>query len=195
MQEKGVLTDDDIIRRIRSGESSAFGELVDRYKDKAMSLAVRLLKHEEDAEDALQEAFVKAYTSLGTFRNDSAFATWFYRIVYTTCLNTLKRKGRGQPLAEFQEDNMSGGLDSVGRESLDSEMVDRVISEALAVMHPIYASIMDLFYVQECSYDEIVSITRLPLGTVKTRLNRGRHVLRVALLQKIPDLESWLINE
>src|SRR5690349_3360231 len=104
MQHLRNADDETVVRYARNGDAAAFGELVDRYKDKALSLAIRLLKHSEDAEDALQDAFVKAFRSLSTFRNESSFSTWFYRIVYTTCLNVLKKKSREQPLTEFEDD-------------------------------------------------------------------------------------------
>lgn len=195
MQDNRNLVDEEVVRRVRNGESSAFGDLVDRYKDKALSLALRLLKNREDAEDALQESFVKAYTALSTFRQDASFSTWFYRIVYTTCLNVLKKQSRTQPLTQLDDDNLAGDLGNFDPTALDAEVVERTINQELSAMPPLYAAIMDLFYVQERSYDAIVMITGLPLGTVKTRLNRGRHTLQKALLQKIPDLESWLNNE
>lgn len=195
MQVHRNASDEEVVRCVRSGEASAFGYLVDRYKNKALSLAVRLLKNEHDAEDALQESFIKAYTALASFRHDASFATWFYRIVYTTCLNVLKKQRRRQSLIELEDEHMVGSLADYDTSVLNVEAVERTISEELASMPSLYAAVMDLFYVQERSYDDIVVITGLPLGTVKTRLNRGRHALRRALLKKIPDLESWLNNK
>ncbi len=195
MQDHRNASDEEVVRRVRSGDAPAFGELVDRYKDKALSLSIRLLKNQQDAEDALQESFVKAYTALATFRHDASFSTWFYRIVYTTCLNVLKKQSRTQPLTQLDDDDLAGDLGNFDLTALDSVVVERTINQELSAMPPLYSAIMDLFYVQERSYDEIVMITGLPLGTVKTRLNRGRQTLQKALLQKIPDLESWLNNE
>lgn len=195
MLDEKNLIDEEVVRRVKSGEASAFGILVDRYKDKALSLSMRLLKNPLDAEDALQEAFVKSYTALSTFRFDASFSTWFYRIVYTTCLNAIKKQSRTQPLTLYDDDEFAGDLGNFDLTRLDSAVVERTIHQELSAMPPLYSAIMDLFYVQERSYDEIVTITGLPLGTVKTRLNRGRRTLQKALLQKIPDLESWLNNE
>lgn len=184
-------TDEDVVRLVRNGDTSAFGELVDRYKDKALSLSIRLLKHEQDAEDALQDAFIKAYKALSSFRADATFATWFYRIVYTTCLNVLKRRSRAQLHIELDDNYHGDDTAYVNTELLDSALVDAVIREELMAMPSLYAAIMDLFYIQERSYEEIVFITGLPLGTVKTRLNRGRLALQKAVFKKIPELESW----
>lgn len=191
MQDQRTASDEDVVRLVRSGDASAFRFLVDRYKQKALSLAVRLLKDEHAADDALQESFIKAYTALGGFRNDATFATWFYRIVYTTCLNALKKQKRAFVHEGLDEETLVRGFVDVDITSLDDTLVEETIREELAKMSPLYASVMDLFYVQECSYEDIVKITGLPLGTVKTRLNRGRHALRQALLKKIPELESW----
>lgn len=185
-------SDEDVVRLVRNGDASAFRFLVDRYKLKSMSLAVRLLKDEQAAEDALQDSFIKAYTALGGFRNDATFATWFYRIVYTTCLNVLKKQSRAYVHIELDEETLVGGDVHFDITSIDDALVDETIREELTKMSPLYASLMDLLYVQECSYEDIVKITGLPLGTVKTRLNRGRHALRQALLKRIPDLASWM---
>src|SRR5688572_12030638 len=121
MQDYRDADDEAIVRLVRNGNAAAFGELVDRYKDKALSLTVRILKSEHEAEDALQEAFVKAYTSIATFRYESKFATWFYRIVYTTCLNILKKRSRTQPLSEFDDEVMLT-QEAFGEHRIDEHM-------------------------------------------------------------------------
>jgi len=84
--------DSDITELVRSGDSRAFAELVRRYKDRALSLCLRLLKNREDAEEALQDSFVRAYNGLADFRQESKFSTWFYRIVYNNCLTRVERR-------------------------------------------------------------------------------------------------------
>lgn len=198
MQHLRNADDEYVVSCAREGDAAAFGELVDRYKDKALSLAIRLLKNEHDAEDALQDAFVKSYRSLSSFRSDASFSTWFYRIVYTTCLNALKKRSRSQLLTTFDDELFLDTSESSAHQQfdrvLDETVVQQAIADVLSNMPPLYAVVMDLFYVQERSYEEIVSITSMPLGTVKTRLNRGRQALRQELIRKIPELEPWITN-
>lgn len=178
-----------VVARARNGDRAAFSILVDRYAAKALSLSVRLLKNHDDAEDALQDAFVRAYRALPSFRMDAAFSTWFYRIVYTTCLNALDRQRRrpafdALPADEHLADDV-GTFDEVAF----AQRIDAV-REALTTLPPLYGAILDLFYVQQCSHADIAAIMDLPVPTVKTRLHRGRALLREAVHQRINDIRA-----
>ncbi len=88
--------DEQLIERIQQGEIRCFADLVDRHKDRALTVAVRLLRRREDAEEAVQDAFVRAFRGLAEFRGESRFSTWFYRILYNICLTRLRRGQVGQ---------------------------------------------------------------------------------------------------
>jgi len=88
------LSDQEIIDSINRGNQSDYSIIVDRYKNKAFSLLMRMLKNQQDAEETLQDCFIKAYNSLGSFKGESKFSTWFYRIVYNTALTRLSSKKR-----------------------------------------------------------------------------------------------------
>lgn len=183
------MTDAEIIDRVLSGDQQAYALLVAAYQRKALSLAQRLMLNAHEAEDLVQDSFVKAYTSLASFRRGSSFSTWFYRIVYTTCLNALQKQRR-MPIAQpLDEDVAPSWIEPAAFDELDAETVEQVLREEMSLMPPLYAAVMELFYGEECSYEQIVKITGMPLGTVKTRLNRGRMYLRTALLKRCPDLE------
>lgn len=183
------MTDAEIIDRVLSGDQQAYALLVAAYQRKALSLAERLMQNSHEAEDLVQDSFVKAYTSLASFRRGSSFVTWFYRIVYTTCLNALQKQKR-MPLSQsLDEDTAPSWIEPAVFDELSNEVVEQVLREEMALMPPLYAAVMELFYGEECSYEQIAKITGMPLGTVKTRLNRGRMLLRTALLKRCPDLE------
>ncbi|MCX6139865.1 MAG: sigma-70 family RNA polymerase sigma factor [Candidatus Kapabacteria bacterium] len=183
------MTDGEIIDRVLSGDQQAFALLVAAYQQKALSLAERLLQNRYEAEDLVQDAFVKAYTSLASFRGGSSFATWFYRIVYTTCLNALQKQRR-MPREELLDgESALTWIEPKIFDEIDNNVIERVLREEMGLMPPLYAVVMELFYGEECSYEQIVKITGMPIGTVKTRLNRGRLLLRTALLKRCPDLE------
>ena len=91
----------ELITRIRAGDTSGFRILVDRYKDLSFSLACSILKNEQDAEDALQESFIKAFKGLGQFNFKSSFSTWFYKIVVNTCLTNNAKQQNDKQLIDF----------------------------------------------------------------------------------------------
>jgi RNA polymerase sigma-70 factor (ECF subfamily) len=184
------LTEAEIIERILAGETQVFAVLVGQYQRKALSLAERMMQDSEEARDLVQDAFVKAYRSLGSFKGDSTFSTWFYRIVYTTCLNALDKRKRTPVHDVIDEETSPVWVNPRVFVDLERKQIDEVLHEELRNMPSVYSTIMELFYIDDFSYEEIVNITGLPLGTVKTRLNRGRQQLRAALLKRLPDAEN-----
>jgi RNA polymerase sigma-70 factor (ECF subfamily) len=184
------LTESEIIRRVLDGETHVFAVLVSQYQRKALSLAERMMQDSEEARDLVQDAFVKAYRSLGSFKQDSTFSTWFYRIVYTTCLNALDKRKRTPVHDVIDEETSPVWVNPRVYVDLERQQIDDVLHEELRNMPSAYSTVMELFYIDDFSYEEIVNITGLPLGTVKTRLNRGRTQLREALLKRLPDAEK-----
>lgn len=188
-----VRSDLDLIESVKQGDVQSFGQLVDRHKARAMTLAVRMLKTTEEAEEAVQDAFVRAYQSLPAFEGRSSFATWLYRIVFNVCSTALRRK---RPVdvrsLEARADDgfpepadQDAGPDTV----VESEELKEIVSEAIDALPTNYAGIVTLFFLQERSYEEIVDITGLPLGTVKVRLFRARAMLRTEILHRLDPAE------
>jgi RNA polymerase sigma-70 factor (ECF subfamily) len=182
--------DREIIQQVLDGNVKAFGKLVDRHKTKAMTLAVRILKNREDAEEALQDAFVRAYRALSSFKWKSSFSTWFYRIVYNTCSTAAgKRNGNhhlsldivdeGVPQVEIESDELQPDM------KIESEEFSKIVCEEVEKLPVAYGSTFTLFTIQDMSYEEIVQVTGLPLGTVKARLFRARAILREAIIKRM----------
>jgi RNA polymerase sigma factor (sigma-70 family) len=177
-----------ILEKVKGGDHRAFGILVERHKDEAFTLAVRLLGSREEAEETVQDAFLRAYQALGSFRGESRFGTWLYRIVYNLCMTRVaRRRPRTEPL-DTLVDGM--GDDTVRMESidllekLDQESVMRCLRVSLGALPAPHRIAVELFYLQEQSYEEIATIMNVPLGTVKTYLFRGRTRLRALLVQE-----------
>lgn len=183
------MSEDVIIDRILSGDRQAFALLVSAYEHKAMSLAQRIVRDHDQAKDLVQDAFVKAYTNLGRFRRTSSFATWFYRIVYTTCLSALQRTQRQPMMTPIEDDIHGSSVEPTMFDEIDTTVLASIVREEIDNMPPIYAVVMELFYARDCSYEQIARITGMPLGTIKTRLNRGRNILRSTISKRLPDLE------
>ena len=181
--------DHDIIRQVLAGDERRYGVLVDRHKDRAMTLAMRLLANREEAEEVVQDAFVRAFRSLGRFRGDSQFTTWFYRILHNVAISTLKRRGKVQHIP-YEED---AGLDleetaDDARDVLaevEQQQLIEIMEQELGRLAERYRVVLTLFYVQEMKYEEIASVLELPMGTVKTLLFRGRESLRRALAERL----------
>jgi RNA polymerase sigma-70 factor (ECF subfamily) len=189
--------DNEIIERVLRGEKRAYAELVDRHKDRAMALATRMLRNRQDAEEALQDAFVRAFNALPRFERKSSFSTWFYRIVFNVCSTSLSRRGDEITKsidAQDEEDERRLELpsdDELPDVVLESKELRQIVSQEIEAMPFVYGAILTLFLVQDLRYDEIVEVTGMPLGTVKVRLFRARELLRTAVARRIdPDQSS-----
>jgi len=176
-----ALSDDQIVEKIRGGAKHHYRYLVERYKDRGMTLALRILRNREEAEEALQDAFVRAFRGLDAFKGESRFGTWFYRIVYNACLSRLEKKNPAITHVEWDE-NREFEIEEMGNSIpllAEIEMRDLagIVKKIIDSMPEKYAAILTLFYFQELSHDEICQIMNLPLGTVKTHLFRARAML------------------
>lgn len=181
--------DHTIVTRVLAGEKRAYAELVDRHKDKAMTLAMRMLKNREDAEEALQDAFVRAFQALPRFEWKSSFSTWLYRIVYNVCASALARKG--EDLHRSLDDEGEVDFPELPSDLLPPDAAYESTEFSLAVREEVnrlpamYGSVFALFILKEMSYEEIVDVTGLSLSAVKVRLFRARALLREALTQRL----------
>lgn len=187
-QENMPAADEEIVRRVLAGDKRAFGELVDRHKDKAMTLAIRMLKNREEAEEALQDAFVRAYHALPRFEWKASFSTWLYRIVYNVCVTSLGKRSETGHVSLNGEDEQT--LDVPSEEpapdaAYEFREIRTAVSEEIDKLPDIYAGILTLFFVNDQSYEQIVEVTGLPLATVKVRLFRGRLLLRDAVAKRL----------
>jgi RNA polymerase sigma factor (sigma-70 family) len=181
-----------LIKRVKQGDTLAFRSIVEKYKDMSLSLACSILKDEEGAEDALQDAFLKVFKNIDKFRFDSLFSTWLYRIVVNTCLNA-KEKRRDHFLtgilpASANETEPKSGLDTL----LENERKD-YIAKALNQMKPEEALLLRLYYLCDLSIGDIRSVTGLTKSNIKVMLHRGRKNF-LEILGKLTgnDLKSLL---
>lgn len=177
------LSDIDIIDSIKRGNTADFSLLINRYKDRAFSLLKRLLKNEMDAEEALQDSFLKAYNSLNNFRHDAKFSTWFYRIVYNTGLTaiTSKRRKVEQEMTSIDENFDIADLDNEIYES--SENTHNYILKIVDKLPLRNALVVILFYVDGLSLNEISGVLGTSLVNTKVLLHRSRNALRDLLLK------------
>lgn len=177
--------DEDLVRRAVSGDHSAFGILVERHERRVYNLALRMTGHEEDARDATQEAFLTALRKLSSFRGEAAFTTWMHRVTVNTCYDLL-RKRRRAPLLERTEEHEPEPPAAPDHADASDLSID--VHRALLQVPPDYRVVMILHDVQDLPYEDVAAIVGVPVGTVKSRLHRGRVALARAL-QGRPERE------
>jgi RNA polymerase sigma-70 factor (ECF subfamily) len=173
-----------LIARARDGDLTAFNSLVARFQDPVYSLALRMLASPQAAEDATQEAFIRAWRRIDTFRG-GRFQSWLFTIVANLSRDELRRRGRRPQtsLDAARDDPDRASLDPVDDSPLPEAVAEQgdlraLLEGALAQLPDEWREIVVLSDVQDLAYDEISRITGLPLGTVKSRLSRARGRLR-----------------
>lgn len=186
-----IPTETSLARAAAMGDKAAFGQLVDLTKRPVFGLCVRLLQDREEARDAAQEAFARAYAALGTFDTSQPFTPWVLRIARNHCIDIVRRR---LPAARRVE------LDAEGDDGERSELADTealradgaleraqladTLDKAVATLPDRYREVIHLFHVEQLSYKEIASTMNIPIGTVMTWLYRARAQLRQHLTQR-----------
>jgi RNA polymerase sigma-70 factor (ECF subfamily) len=184
------ITDDDLIRLARNGDVEAYGELVERYQEAVIRRARSVLRDPVAAEDAAQEAFVRAYTYLDSFDGRHRLYTWLARIVTNVCLSQLTaHEWQTLPLeSALQVPSESLREDDPELAALTNER-SRELQAAIAGLPAKYRDVIILRYWHDLAYDEIARLTAQSLGAVKTQLRRGRLLLGENLRQNVSQYE------
>lgn len=166
-----------------AGRPDAFGELVLRYQDRLFNAVLRVVDHADDALDVVQEAFLNAYQSLGSFKGDAEFYTWLYRIAFNSAVS-LKRKKRAVVSLESGrngESTTEPADDSEGirpGEALERTEQHATLHAALVRLSPEHRAVLVMKDLDGLKYEEIAEVTGVPIGTVRSRLHRARLELR-----------------
>jgi RNA polymerase sigma-70 factor (ECF subfamily) len=166
--------DEDVVRRVVGGDVAAFGVLVERHERRVYNLALRMTGREDDARDATQDAFLTALRKLSSFRGDAAFTTWLHRVTMNACYDLLRKRGRG-PVLEHDPD--AAPEPPPVRDHADDVDLSVDVARALLEVPEDYRVVMLLHDVHDLPYDEVAAIVGVPVGTVKSRLHRGRVAL------------------
>jgi RNA polymerase sigma-70 factor (ECF subfamily) len=186
------VTDEELVRLARGGDTGAFGKLMERYQNKIYRLGRRMTQTDEDAEDVLQESFIKAFKSLGGFKGRSKFSTWLYRITVNLALMKLRRKkldtvSLDEPVAteegSVQRDVEDDTLDPLER-LIETESLE-TLDLAVADLPPGYRAVFVLRHVEELSTEETARILRISVPAVKSRLHRTRSALKEKLIGRL----------
>ena len=192
--EYDVAGDEELVRYAQAGDSRAFDELVRRYRDKVYRLAYKILRHEDDAAEALQDAFLSAYRGLEKFKVESTFSTWLYRIATNASLMKYrKRRDHHVSLEQSQsadEDAEALQLPDWSRQPLN-ELLDaetrEVMEQGMQRLPEELRTVFVLRDIEEMSNAEVAEILGLTVAAVKSRLHRARIALRDRLNRYFSD--------
>ena len=189
-----TATDEELVRNAQQDDERSFGELVTRYESKVYSLAMKMLRNPEDAEDVLQETFLRAYRGIKSFKGNSTFSTWIYRITANSALMRLRKKQLPQVSIE-DSDERDAPISIVDWapgpvEQLLNQEMQRVMDEAIDARPPEFRQVFILRDVEELSNAEVAEILDLSVAAVKSRLHRARLKVRNRLAQYFSETKA-----
>ncbi|MEE1955574.1 RNA polymerase sigma factor RpoE [Aeromonas veronii] len=178
------LLDEQLVERVQRGDKAAFNLLVKKYQHKVVNLVARYVNNPGDVPDVAQEAFIKAYRALPTFRGESAFYTWLYRIAVNTAKNYLTSQGRRPPSSDVEADEAEsyGGGEALQEVSTPENLaltdeIKRTVFLAIEALPEDLRTAITLRELEGLSYEEIAEIMDCPVGTVRSRIFRAREAI------------------
>ena len=186
--------DECLVQELRAGFDSAYETLLDRYQQPVYNLVYRLLDDPSESADVVQEVFLKVFRNIGTFRGNSSLKTWIYRIAYNEAWNHRRwfTRHKRQEVGLDREDESSLGFSDVipdpGRSAFDmvsDHETHALIEDAMGEINPAFRAAVVLRDIEDLSYEEIAEVLGVSLGTVKSRILRGREALRKGLTSRM----------
>lgn len=182
------------ISKVLKGDTHAFSYLVEKYKDYVFTIAVNIVKKREDAQDIAQEAFVKAYNCLHSFKGNSKFSTWLYTITFRTAISAVRKSKLTfndideHIINNYGDDNLVCQI-----KVLEQEDKKNYVAKALKLLPELDALVLTLYYLHENTTDEIGEITGMTKSNIKVRMHRARKKLADTLQKMLPN-EIGLFN-
>lgn len=178
----GVPGDDECVGRARGGDAGAFQVLVERYRNRVYGLALRIVRSPPDAEEVAQDTFVRAWLALPRFRGAASFSTWIYRIAAHRAFDRVQvlklRRGREAGIEALA--GAAAAPDVAAPRTGRARQLERLVAE----LSPAQRAAVTLYYLQDCSVEQVAETLGMPENTVKTHLNRARAALRAAWLAR-----------
>ncbi len=180
------------IDKVIKGDINAFAYLVDAYKNMVFSLAFKMTKNREEAEEVSQDTFIKAYKNINKFKGDSKFSTWLYRITYHGSLDNIKKNKKNKNTLEINDItfNQIKSVENI-LEGIERKERAKIMNDCLLQLQEKERSLIWMFYYDELSLREIIEITEISEANLKVKLHRARKKL-LAIVEK--NVEPELIN-
>ena len=199
-EKKTEPTDQQLVVRVQKGDKRAFDLLVLKYQYKVHSIVARFIRDSDEVKDVVQEAFIKAYRALPRFRGDSQFYTWLYRIAVNTAKNYLVARSRRPPSSDVDLDDAeyysgSEQLKDTGtpKNQMYRDQLEEVINQAIIELPEDLRTAVTLREYEGLSYEDIASVMNCPVGTIRSRIFRGRESIDVRVLELIEG--AWTNGE
>ncbi len=174
MLDNKELSDKEIIEKVRTSDQELYAVIIDRYQKKLIRYAYNLIKNEDKAVDIVQESFIKAFVNLNNFNIEKKFSSWIYRIVHNQAINLAKKYQKEIRLLENWDFKSDDNTESDFEEKERKEEVEKCLKD----IPLLYSEPLSLYYIDEKSYEEISEILRIPMGTVATRINRAKKIMK-----------------
>ena len=172
------------IDKVLQGNTSSYNYLVNNYKDMVYTIAIKIVRNREDAEEVAQDSFIKAFQKLNSFKGESKFSTWLYTIVYRTAISKIRKNTiETTDIDEFVMENHSVDFSFPQMDLLKAEEQKKYVKHAIDSLPELDALLITLFYLNENTFDEIIEITGLTKTNIKVRLFRARKKLYKELSQ------------
>lgn len=178
------------VQLILSGDSQEFSKLVDNYKNLVFTVALRMLKNTEEAEEVAQDTFIKVFKSIKNFKGDAKFSTWIYRVAYNACLDRLKKIKKSQRMNSFDEisgleiSDLNTVLDDIERDERS-----KLLKKCMELLAPTDCALLTFFYFEEKKLNELSKIFNLTENAVKVKLFRARKRLANVVKERLnPEL-------
>ena len=184
--------DSELITECLQGRTDSFGQLVTRYQERLFGTLVTMLGSVEDARDVAQEAFVQAYQKLDSFRGQSAFYSWLFRIALNSSVDHHRRQRRPTVSIDAAREQTGAEPTDLHPDTSPSFSIERterqkLVQLALSKLSPEYRQVLVLKEMEDMKYEEIAAAVKIPVGTVRSRIHRGRAELKDILEQLIGD--------
>lgn len=183
-KQPAEATDEELVKRVQQGDKRAFDLLVLKYQHKIAAIISRFVKDSAEVHDVSQEAFIKAYRALGSFRGDSAFYTWIYRIAINTAKNYLVSRGRRPPSSDIDIEDAEIFSSADGLRDITSpegeamrDELEQVVNKAIRDLPEDLRTAVTLREMEGMSYEEIAEVMDCPVGTVRSRIFRAREAI------------------
>ena len=178
---------DDIyyINLVKGGQSNAFSYIVEKYQDIVFSIALKVLRNRDDAEEMAQESFIKAYKSIHSFKGNAKFSTWLYRITYNTCISEIRK--RKMHFSSTEEIEIRDETQEISLDGIPEENRAKAIKEAMNQLPEDEYTLILLYYFEEQSVEEISKVTGLSESNTKVKLFRARKKLYTILNDMLKD--------
>lgn len=175
------MNERELIARLQKRDEAAFEELIRQYEKKVYTLCFRMCGNSEDAEEAAQDAFLALWRGIDRFRQESSLSTWIYRLETNACIDTLRRRKKQSGSVSLDDEELF--VDAVDtspqpQETVEHRETQKLLQEGLSALPEEYRKVLILREIEGLSYTEIAESASIELGTVKSRISRGRSLLR-----------------